>query len=203
MTTKEKLLHGGLRFLCVGIVLYAVVAYAALPLGSLVHPDMRINFESHRLLVYTHIFASCVALLFGPWQFSSQLRAQAPRWHRLCGKLYLSIGVLAGGVAGLVMAALAYGGLGSNLGFGILAILWLYTGVRAYLAIRQGDVAAHRRWMIRNFSLTLAAVTLRIYLPVSMVMGWPFEIAYPIISWLCWLPNLLLAEYLFNRSISV
>ncbi|WP_250637311.1 DUF2306 domain-containing protein [Stenotrophomonas rhizophila] len=53
---------------------------------------------------------------------------------------------------------------------------------------------------MRNFSLTLAAVTLRIYLPSSMVLGIPFDIAYPIIAWLCWLPNLLLAEWLFYGS---
>jgi hypothetical protein len=65
----------------------------------------------------------------------------------------------------------------------------------AYLSIRGGHVAAHRRWMIRSYGVTLAAVTLRIYLPLSQAAGIPFGIAYPIISWLCWLPNLGLAEW--------
>lgn len=189
--------------LCIGVAGYATVAYAVFPLGALVHPDMKANFEHHSLIVYAHIFASSLALLIGPWQFSKKLRTGKPRWHRALGKAYLSVGVLLGGVAGLLMAGLAYGGLGSNLGFGILAVLWLYTGARAYWAIRHGDVVMHQRWMIRNFSLTLAAVTLRIYLPLSLVFGWPFDVAYPIISWLCWLPNLLIAEWLYNRPISV
>ncbi|MBC3874026.1 DUF2306 domain-containing protein [Undibacterium sp. LX15W] len=189
--------------MCVGIAGYAFIAYAALPLGSLVHPDMKTNFENHKLMVYLHIFASSIALLIGPLQFSKKLRASKPRLHRTLGKIYLCVGVLLGGVAGLLMAVFAYGGLGSNLGFGILAVLWLYTGARAYWAIRHGDVLAHQRWMIRNFSLTLAAVSLRIYLPLTLVFGWPFDIAYPIISWLCWLPNLLLAEWIYNRPASV
>jgi uncharacterized membrane protein YozB (DUF420 family) len=78
--------------------------------------------------------------------------------------------------------------------------MWLFTGTKAFLCIRRGAVAEHRRWMVRNFSLTLAAVTLRIYLPSSMVLGIPFDIAYPFIAWLCWVPNLLLAEWLFNGS---
>lgn len=199
----KKALHGLMLILCIGIAAYAIVAYAAFPLGALVHPDMKTNFENHRLMVYLHIFASSIALLIGPLQFTKKLRISRPRLHRALGKVYLSVGVLLGGVAGLLMDGLAYGGLGSNLGFGILAVLWLYTGARAYWAIRHGDVVTHQRWMIRNFSLTLAAVTLRIYLPLSLVFAWPFDIAYPIISWLCWLPNLLIAEWLYNRPISV
>ncbi|MBR7801744.1 DUF2306 domain-containing protein [Undibacterium fentianense] len=186
----------------VAIAAYAVVAYAAFPLGSLVHPDMRTNFEQHRAIVYTHIFASCLALLIGPFQFSTQLRAIFPIWHRRLGKIYLCLGVLLGGVSGLVMANTAYGGIASNLGFGILALLWLYTGLSAYRSIRIGDINAHQRWMIRNFALSLAALSLRIYLPLILIFGLSFSFWYPIISWLCWVPNLIIAEWLFNRSLS-
>jgi hypothetical protein len=49
--------------------------------------------------------------------------------------------------------------------------------------------------MVRNFSLTFAAVTLRLYIPASVFAGIDFAVAYPIIAWLCWLPNLLVAEW--------
>ncbi|WP_222613659.1 DUF2306 domain-containing protein [Undibacterium seohonense] len=199
----KKILYGLMLVLSLGVAAYATIAYAAFPLGSLVHPDMKTNFENHRIAVYLHIFASSLALVIGPFQFSKRLRASRPQVHRLLGKFYLGLGVLLGGIAGLLMAAFAYGGLTSNLGFGILALLWLYTGARAYWAIRHGDIASHQQWMIRNFSLTLAAVTLRIYLPLSMVLGLPFELCYPIISWLCWVPNLIIAEWIFNRPLSV
>lgn len=199
----KRMLHGLMLVLSLGVAAYATVAYAVFPLGSLVHPDMKTNFENHRFAIYLHIFASSVALLIGPFQFSKSLRASRPQLHRLLGKIYLGVGVLLGGVTGLLMAVFAYGGLGSNLGFGILAVLWLFTGARAYWSIRQGDIVSHQQWMIRNFSLTLAAVTLRIYLPLSMALGLPFELCYPIISWLCWVPNLIVAEWIFNRPISV
>jgi hypothetical protein len=54
--------------------------------------------------------------------------------------------------------------------------------------------------MVRNFSLTFAAVTLRLYLPISGVAGVPFEVAYPIIAWIAWVPNLIVAEWWFNRG---
>ena len=82
----------------------------------------------------------------------------------------------------------------------VFAVLWLYTGLRAYLAIRGGAIAQHRKWMIRNFSLTFAAVTLRLYLPASMAAGIEFSLAYPLIAWLCWVPNLALVEWWNNSA---
>lgn len=48
--------------------------------------------------------------------------------------------------------------------------------------------------MVRNLALTLAAVTLRIYSPLLTVTSVPFELAYPLVAWLCWVPNLLVSE---------
>ena len=58
------------------------------------------------------------------------------------------------------------------------------------------DVDAHRAWMLRSYALTLAAVTLRIYIPLSQVAGVEFEAAYQAISWFCWVPNLLIVEWI-------
>jgi uncharacterized membrane protein len=186
--------------LSLGVAGYAVAVYAFLPLGAALHPDMRAAFEAHPAGIDAHIFASAVALALGPFQFSAKLRGTRPGLHRWLGRLYLGIGVLLGGLAGLFMALHAFGGLASRLGFACLAIAWLYTGLRAYRAIRARDLASHRRWMVRNFALTFAAVTLRLYLPASVAAGIPFELAYPVIAWLCWLPNITVAEWLFNRA---
>ena len=186
-------------FLALGVAAYAVFAYGFLPLGSLVHPDMKVNFNAHAVGIYTHVFASVVALALGPFQFSHWLRRTRPRLHRHLGRTYLGVGVLLGGLSGLYMSAFAFGGLVAKMGFACLAVAWLFTGLRAYQAIRRGDVQAHRRWVVRNVSLTLAAVSLRIYLPASMMSGLAFELAYPVIAWLCWVPNLLVAEFVFAR----
>jgi uncharacterized membrane protein len=187
-----------LAFLSLGVAAYAIAVYGFLPLGAVVHPEMRTTFEAHPTGIYAHIFASVVALGLGPFQFSERLRARRLALHRWSGRLYLGVGVLVGGLAGLFMAVNAFGGMAARLGFAGLALAWLYTGLRAYLAIRARDIVSHRRWMVRNFALTFAAVTLRLWLPASMASGMAFELAYPVIAWLCWVPNLLVAELLFN-----
>ena len=191
---------GTMAFLSLGVAGYAAFVYGFLPLGNLLHPDMKVTYNSHALGIYTHVFCALFALLLGPWQFSTRLRTSRPVLHRWMGRFYLGVGVLIGGLAGLYMAFHAFGGIVAQTGFGMLAILWLFTGLRAYLAIRAGDVISHRRWMVRNFALSFAAVTLRLWLPGSVASGIPFEVAYPVIAWACWVPNLLVAELAFNRT---
>jgi uncharacterized membrane protein len=189
-----------LFFLAFGVAGYAVFAYGFMPLGSLVHPDMKAAFLAHSTGIYTHAFASIVALVLGPFQFLAGLRQEHPTVHRWLGRGYLAVGVLVGGVAGLYMSQFAFGGPVAKLGFAALAVSWLYTGLQAYRAIRRGAVDEHRKWMVRNFSLTFAAVTLRFYLPASMLAGIEFALAYPVIAWLCWVPNLIFAEWRFNTA---
>jgi len=79
-------------------------------------------------------------------------------------------------------------------------VLWLTSTGIAYRHIRARNQPAHRRWMIRSYALTFAAVTLRIYLPLSQVYGIPFEPAYQTIAWMCWVPNLVVAEWIILRQ---
>lgn len=186
--------------LALGVAGYAGVAYSLLPLGKMVHPDMQATFRAHPFWIYTHVFASLIALALGPLQFARGVRERRPLLHRWSGRVYLGIGVLFGGVSALYLAPLAYGGWVSTFGFGVLALLWLYTGARAYGAIRKRRVAEHEWWMIRNYALTFAAVTIRLYLPLSRVAGIDFDIAYPAISWLCWIPNLVVVEWWMRQK---
>jgi len=183
-----------------GVAAYAAIGYGVMPLGSLVHPDMKADFVAHPLGVYLHVFAAAVALILGPFQFSARLRSARLLLHRWMGRVYLSVGVLIGGLSGLYISQFAFGGLVARLGFATLAVCWLYTGLRAFLAIRSRAIDEHRKWMVRNFSLTFAAVMLRLYIPVSFLAGADFAVAYPTIAWLCWLPNLLLAEWVYKTA---
>lgn len=72
---------------------------------------MKVAFQTHAVAIYTHIFASMAALALGPFQFSNHLRQKYPAAHRVSGRIYLSVGVLVGGVSGFYVAQFAYGGL--------------------------------------------------------------------------------------------
>lgn len=157
------------------------------------------HFSRYILLLRFHIAGGIGALLAGPWQFSHRLRTRNLNLHRWMGRFYL-MEVALGSIAGFGMAVVSQEGLPTHLGFGILAVLWFATGLQAYRMVRSGNIAAHRQWMIRNFALTLAAVTLRQYMPFMLfALHWPFPRAYITVSWLCWVPNLLVAEWMVRR----
>ncbi|WP_338722217.1 DUF2306 domain-containing protein [Devosia sp. XK-2] len=154
--------------------------------------------EARPLAFFAHVGFAPVALALVPFQLWQGLRQKRPFVHRLIGRLY-GLAILISGVGGLWLALNTAAGPVASWGFGILAVLWLSTtGWGIGLAMR-GDRVAHRRWMIRSIALTLAAVTLRIQLLVSMMFDIPMDVAYPAIAWLCWVPNLLIAELMLRN----
>ncbi|MDM5249357.1 DUF2306 domain-containing protein [Lysinibacillus sp. G4S2] len=152
-------------------------------------------------MLYIHIVFSVVALVIGPFTLFSKFREKNINRHRMLGKIYM-IGILFGGASGLYLAFYATGGLVSQLGFGFLAIIWMITASQALVKIKHRKIYEHQKWMIRNYSLTFAAVTLRIWLVLFTVLfGFEnFNLSYAIIAWLCWLPNLIVAELLIHRN---
>ena len=181
---------GIMTFLSLAIVMVVSRYFSLNP--DVYFPQQRSVYLAHQSGIIVHIIGGVLALGLGPFQFLNRLRTRWPKVHRWMGRFYL-IGILLGGTAGFYMAFFAYAGLAASLGFAALALSWLFTAWIAYRAIRAGKKAVHRQWIIRNFALTFAAVTLRIWMmPLIMAFG---EIAgYEIVAWVCWVPNLIVAE---------
>lgn len=184
----------------IGVGLYALAAYTLLTPGATVHPDMKATYAQHRWGIMLHVLGAACALILGPAQLTAALRARSPRLHRALGRVYLLAGVLVGGAAGLYMSFHAFGGPVSTSGFATLSALWLLTGALALRAALARRFADHRAWMIRNFALTFAAVTLRAQLGVGLASGLTFESFYPLLAWSCWIPNLAFAEWFLRRA---
>ncbi|HZJ06291.1 MAG TPA: DUF2306 domain-containing protein [Nocardioidaceae bacterium] len=186
-------------------VLIVVIASRYLQFDpSTYFPQQRQVYVERELVLGVHIAGAMVALATGPWQFSSRLRRRRPRVHRAIGVSYL-LGCLVGGVGGLMLASTAHGGVVASLGFAALAGGWLLTSAIGLRMILNGRVADHRRWMVRSFSLTFAAVTLRLLLGLhggllaAGLLDVGFTTAYAAIAWLAWVPNLLVAWW-FTRA---
>jgi uncharacterized membrane protein len=174
----------------------AITGYALTMLGAphLRTPFIQALFGSVPIAVILHLAGGATALATGAFQFNTALRNRRLNLHRWLGRCYV-IAVLIGGGAAFALALRSTGGIPTHFGFGLLAVLWIGSTLNAYRHIRARHVVQHRQWMIRSYALTLAAVTLRIYLPLSLAAGLPFEPVYITVSWLCWVPNLVFAEW--------
>ncbi len=187
----RKLAWSAMTFLALGVAAYAATALLS---TSLRPPFIQNLFANLPIAVSVHLAGGIVAIVLGALQVNSRLRSRFLSAHRWAGRAYV-IAVLAGGAAGFTLALSSFGGLVTHFGFGLMAVCWVTTTLNAYRHIRRGDLIAHRAWMLRSYALTLAAVTLRVYIPLSQIAGIEFEAAYQVISWLCWVPNILVVEW--------
>jgi len=175
--------------LCLGIAAYAS-KYLLNPPQT---PEQALGNPLGVPWLFIHIAGAATALIVGSFQFLPALRRGSSPPHRWTGRVYVA-GCLVGGTAGLILAPGSFAGPIATAGFGSLAVLWIAFTVLGWRAAMQGRIIEHRRWMIRSWALTLAAVTLRIYLPLVEVFDLPFLPWYRAISFLAWVPNLMLAE---------
>lgn len=178
----------------VSAVLVAVASLRFLALGVSASMDfVAHNLDGNALMLYAHIGVAPIALALTPFQFMTRLRARRPKLHRWLGRGYVAA-VLVSGLAGLQLAFHTTAGIFAATGFALLAVLWMITTGIALVFALQRNIPRHRAWMLRSAALTFAAVTLRVYLGSSMAAGLDFQTAYPLIAWLCWLPNAVFME---------
>ena len=181
-------------------VMLFLVASRYLSLNPEVYfPEQKLVYMTHTVMLIMHVAGAMLAILIGPFQFLEGIRkGRLLKIHRWLGRTYL-IAVLVGGLGGLYMAGLSYGGMTTHLGFGSLAIAWLFSGFMAYKHIRNKELELHREWMSRNYALTFAGVMLRLWTPLFGGLGMDFLTVYLIAAWLCWIPNLIVAQWIINR----
>lgn len=179
------------------VVVLASLRFAFVAI-ELAQPAMVYHALERPLAFYGHIVGASIALALVPFQFWAHLRMRRLTLHRWLGRFY-AVAILFGGISGVWLAMTTQTGPVAGAGFALLGLIWLYVTGNAVRLALAGDIAAHRRWMIRSAALTVAAVTLRIYLPIlAVTLG--FETGYTLVAWLCWVPNALFAEWLLRRD---
>lgn len=199
---KKKIAWFLFAFLCIAIGLYPLQYLLSSGVVGILKskPTWLLRDVIWNTAFYVHIIFGGLALLMGWLQFSKKLRNKNVKAHRLIGKIYVAA-VLLSALAGFYVALFASGGFWSSLGFGCLAIIWFGTTLMAYLTIRNKQVLKHQILMVYSYAACFAAVTLRIWLPLLVLTIGDFKTAYVIVSWWCWVPNLL-AAYLITKKIA-
>lgn len=162
-------------------------------------PDWLLHNVIWNFCFYTHIVLGGGALLIGWIQFHVGLRHNKPRIHQYIGKIYV-VSVLLSSISGFYIALFADQGLWASLGFSCLAVIWFYTTLMAYLTVKSKQFLRHQNMMIYSYAACFAAVTLRIWLPVLIMIIGNYGICYIIVAWLSWIPNLFVAYLIVKKS---
>jgi len=181
-----------MALLAAGVAFYSLRYYGALADRWLdVDPKIHAVIRAVPVQALTHMLIAPVALLLGPFQFLSRLRAKYPKIHRWSGRVYVAACVIAG-IGGLATAFSASGGPVAGLGFGILAVLWVGTTLGAWRAAVARQFALHRLLMRFSYAMTFGAVTLRLQIPVGFALGFSDYSAMSVwLAYTSWIPNVI------------
>lgn len=164
----------------------------------LITKDLIYHLKWWRYSFYVHVFTSPIVIITGFCQFSRYIINKKPKTHRLLGKIYLITLLFFAGPSGLLIGLYANGGYFTQIMFVALSVCWIISGILAYRFARQKEFERHGRWMLRNYALTLSAITLRLYAYLFDVFSIPLGQveSYQLLSVLSWVPNLVIAEIL-------
>jgi len=145
-----------------------------------------------------HVVGGTTALALGPLQLVATVRTRFPRAHRLAGRGYV-LACLVAAPAGFMLALGTNAGPVAGAGFAVLAVLWATFTTLGWRAALERRIAEHRAWMLRSYAATSTAITLRLILPLSGVLGLDQLTSYRAIAWLSWMINLVLVEAWLRR----
>lgn len=145
--------------------------------------------------LYAHIIAAPLALLIGTFQVMFRYERRWAKAHRWLGIVYALLILCMAAPGGFIMSFYAMGGPLGTLGFAMLSALWFGFTWQAWQLARTGQYAQHRCYMLRSYVLTLSAISLRLLSFAFIHYGnYSGEESYLLVSWLSWVPQLLLLE---------
>ncbi|WP_123042553.1 DUF2306 domain-containing protein [Cohnella candidum] len=194
----KKIIRALIFVFAFSIAGYAMVQYGLLKASSAGLVAFKLQKPNFELtpwvyVLYIHIVTAILALIIGPFQIFMKPTNTRKRRHKLLGYVYVIL-ITISGIVSVYLSLFATGGWIAGLGFMLLDALWVATTLTATRKIMVKDIQAHKAWMLRSYSLTFAAVTLRLWLaPLALIFG-DFEAGYRVVAWLCWIPNLLVIE---------
>ncbi len=185
------------------MVWFAIAVWAATFLHSVfthyatVTADSYGMFWTRREWLWAHIGGGSITVILGLMQFATRWPFDFARVHRWVGRVYLlGITVALTGAIGLIATSPAP--MSIRVAFSFTALAWTVTAFTAWRAIRSGQVAKHRRWMIRNALVTLAPIAFRAMLPSAIALSFePTPDLIAILLWLSWIVPVCVGELAF------
>lgn len=199
---KPFVIYGLLVFFTY-LMLLITLQYVPLNFNAafLVTKQTEIKLIHYQLAFFVHVYTSIFTIIFGMFQFSLQLRIRYPRLHRIVGRLYVLIILFFSAPSGFVMGYYGNGGISSRISFCLLAVLWFYFTLKAFLSIRDKKFKKHEYYMHFSYALTLSAISLRLFKwIIANTLELPPMDTYHIVVWLGWIFNLFVALLVIRRK---
>ncbi|MEK6374233.1 MAG: DUF2306 domain-containing protein [Acidobacteriota bacterium] len=215
-----RLPRGAAFVLWTGVVLFAALAVASAVLRTFatIHPsaamaevqrdalramngdeallrEFETRFAKRPAMTLLHVVPGALFLSFGLLQFSSRIRSRYIRFHRWSGRVLMVAAIVSGGAGLYFGVVIPFAGFGEASVIALVGAFIIVAVVRGFLAIRRGDTARHREWMIRAFAAGIAVSTVRVVGGImQLFMPMPPAQTIVISFWAGWIITLSAAE---------
>jgi uncharacterized membrane protein len=162
-------------------------------------------FARRPVLTLVHILPGLFFVVLGPLQFSSKFRKRHLQWHRRSGRILFLCGAVIG-VSALVMsfAMPSIGGVNQAAATTLFGMWFLFALGKAFRHILRREIASHREWMIRAFSIGLAVATIRpiiaVFFATSPLSGLTPRQFFGAGFWIGFSLHLIVAEVWIRRT---
>ena len=133
----------------------------ATPLYGSYAPEQLPVLAAHPVSEALHRLGGALYMILGVLQLDARLRARRPAVHRWAGRLFLLLSVAAGG-SGIYMGLAFPYQPGETIPSTLAGGLMILFAIKAYVHVRRREIAAHREWILRSFSLGLGIATIRV-----------------------------------------
>jgi uncharacterized membrane protein len=150
-------------WIAIGLAAISVLIFTEYPI--VYHPDAYTRrLINDRFFLIPHAAAALIAMLLGPFLFSTRFRTRHFKRHRIMGRVY----VICIAIAAPIAFYLEFRGTDEIMRFanGVLSTVWFLCTLAAFLTARNRQITAHRQWMIRSYVFTLNFLITRVPNPI-------------------------------------
>ncbi|PYX82935.1 MAG: hypothetical protein DMG70_12775 [Acidobacteria bacterium] len=156
--------------------------------------DTAQHFAPVKWYLVAHAFFGATAMLLGVFQFSNRLRARYLKLHRVLGYVYVVSVFISAPLA--IPVASRIDSLSLAAASGVQSFGWMVTTAVALYCIRHGNIAQHRRWMVRSYPFAMVFTVARIIIPIPAILRMGFTgiemVVWTTIAMAAFLPNIVL-----------
>ena len=118
-----------------------------------------------------HFASALIFIVILPFQLWPSVRNRFRQAHRVAGRIAAGCAVVFAGTGLVLPAVMPARPFGERAFMTTVSIAFLFLVARGVDAARRGDVAAHRRWMLRVTAAGLAPLTQRLLFPFLAAAG--------------------------------
>jgi uncharacterized membrane protein YozB (DUF420 family) len=135
-------------------------------------PEEYYNFRVplNKALLLTHLASVLPAGALAVLQFVPSIRTRFMAFHRISGRVINTL-TLISTICGWAIAPVSFGGDPSiQLGVYVLGLMTMWSVIAGWRAIRRLRIDEHRVWLIRAWAYQMSIVTMRLIMPIGMII---------------------------------